>query len=302
MVIVFILLPAGAVFIGTHPVGEGAAGRHARAAAARIHVRQFHRHPEQAASRRARSSSRSPTCPTTSRTSTRAFANSTIVAVSVTVLTLLFGSLSAYTIARLRYRWTLFLHAGQHRRAVRAGHRADDPALHRSCARSGQLNSLSGVIIAETGFLLPYAILILAPYFDTIPTELEEAARIDGCTRFRRLRAHRAAAGDAGAGRVRRHRVHHLLARAADPADPERAAGLHDPAGGDREPGGRRPRLLQPDDGDLPAGAGADGGPGRAAATSTSSRAWRRARSRAEPTATDATRTSRSTKSSPRCL
>src|SRR4029450_10995401 len=39
-------------------------------------------------------------------------------------------------------------------------------------------------IIAETGFLLPYAILILAPYFDTIPGELEEAARIDGCTRF----------------------------------------------------------------------------------------------------------------------
>ena len=55
----------------------------------------------------------------------------------------------------------------------------------------GQLNSLSGVIIAETGFLLPYAILILAPYFDTIPAELEEAARIDGCTRFARLRAHR---------------------------------------------------------------------------------------------------------------
>jgi multiple sugar transport system permease protein len=48
----------------------------------------------------------------------------------------------------------------------------------------GQLNSLGGVIIAETGFLLPYAILILAPYFDTIPTELEEAARIDGCTRL----------------------------------------------------------------------------------------------------------------------
>jgi multiple sugar transport system permease protein len=49
----------------------------------------------------------------------------------------------------------------------------------------GQLNSLSGVIIAETGFLLPYAILILAPYFDAIPSELEEAARIDGCTRLR---------------------------------------------------------------------------------------------------------------------
>lgn len=40
------------------------------------------------------------------------------------------------------------------------------------------------MIIAQTGFLLPYAILILAPYFETISHELEEAARIDGCSRF----------------------------------------------------------------------------------------------------------------------
>jgi multiple sugar transport system permease protein len=32
--------------------------------------------------------------------------------------------------------------------------------------------------------LLPYGILILAPYFASVPRELEEAARIDGCTRF----------------------------------------------------------------------------------------------------------------------
>jgi len=112
-----------------------------------------------------------------------AFANSTIVAVSVTVLTLLFGSLSAYTLARLRYRWTLFLlQANIVARFV--------PVivlmipLYVVMRSVGQLNSLTGVIIAETGFLLPYAILILAPYFDTIPSELEEAARIDGCTRF----------------------------------------------------------------------------------------------------------------------
>ncbi len=40
------------------------------------------------------------------------------------------------------------------------------------------------MIIALTGFLLPYAILILAPYFASIPKELEESARIDGCSRF----------------------------------------------------------------------------------------------------------------------
>jgi len=109
--------------------------------------------------------------------------NSTVVAASVTVLTLLFGALSAYTIARQRYRWTLFLlQVNIVARFV--------PVivlmipLFIVIRSLGQLNSLTGVIIAETGLLLPYAILILAPYFDSIPVELEEAARIDGCTRF----------------------------------------------------------------------------------------------------------------------
>jgi multiple sugar transport system permease protein len=112
-----------------------------------------------------------------------AFANSAIVSISVTFFTLLFGSLSAYTIARQRFRWTLFLlQANIVARFV--------PVivlmipLYIVMRSFGQLNSLSGVVAAETGFLLPYAILILAPYFDTIPAELEEAARIDGCTRL----------------------------------------------------------------------------------------------------------------------
>ncbi len=112
-----------------------------------------------------------------------AFTNSAVVALSVTFLTLLFGSLSAYTIARQRFRWTVVLmQANIVARFV--------PAivlmipLYIVMRSIGQLNSLSGVIIAETGFLLPYAILILAPYFDSIPSELEDAARIDGCTRI----------------------------------------------------------------------------------------------------------------------
>ncbi len=113
-----------------------------------------------------------------------AFLNSAVVAVSVTLLTLVFGALSAYTIARQRFRWTLFLlQANVVARFV--------PVivlmipLYVVMRSFGQLNTLSGVIIAETAFMLPYAILILAPYFDSIPRELEEAARIDGCTRLR---------------------------------------------------------------------------------------------------------------------
>ena len=50
--------------------------------------------------------------------------------------------------------------------------------------RLGLLNSLTGVILVEVGFLMPYAVLILVPYFASLPSELEDAARIDGCSRF----------------------------------------------------------------------------------------------------------------------
>lgn len=112
-----------------------------------------------------------------------ALSNSVIVALSVTLLTVGFGALSGYTIARMRYRWTIWLlQANIVARFV--------PAivlmipLYVLMRGLGLLNSLPGVIIAETGFLLPYAILILAPYFDAIPRDLEDAARIDGCSRF----------------------------------------------------------------------------------------------------------------------
>lgn len=112
----------------------------------------------------------------------RAFANSLIVALSVTALTLAMGSLSAYTIARLRPRWTTWL------MNVNVAARFVPIIvlmipLYVMFRSVGMLNSLGAVIIAQTGFLLPYAILILAPYLQTIPAELEDAARIDGCSR-----------------------------------------------------------------------------------------------------------------------
>jgi multiple sugar transport system permease protein len=112
-----------------------------------------------------------------------AFSNSTLVALGVTFLTLALGALSAYTVARMRMRWTRWImQANVIARFV--------PIivlmipLYVVFKSFDMLNSLGAVIIAETGFLLPYAILILAPFFATIPGDLEDAARIDGCTRF----------------------------------------------------------------------------------------------------------------------
>jgi multiple sugar transport system permease protein len=112
-----------------------------------------------------------------------AFVNSLIVGGAVTAVALAAASLSAYTIARMGLGWPrALLRVSVAARMV--------PLvvlmvpLYVMFRRYGLLNSLWGVIIAEVGFLLPYAVLILAPYLASLPAELEDAARIDGCTRF----------------------------------------------------------------------------------------------------------------------
>ena len=112
-----------------------------------------------------------------------ALINSTVISVSVTLLTLVFASLTAYTVARLRLHWVTWL------MSINVFARFVPVIvlmipLYVTFRQMGMLNSIWGVIIALTGFLLPYGIIILAPYFDSIPRELDDAARIDGCSRF----------------------------------------------------------------------------------------------------------------------
>jgi multiple sugar transport system permease protein len=112
-----------------------------------------------------------------------AFLNSLVVGVAVTLIALALASLSAYTIARLKVRWTqtLLQMSAMSRMVPLIVLMVPLYVLFRTY---GLLNSLTGVITAEVGFLIPYGIMILVPYFASFPGELEDAARIDGCTRF----------------------------------------------------------------------------------------------------------------------
>lgn len=49
----------------------------------------------------------------------------------------------------------------------------------------GLLNSRFGVALPQAAFALPTTIIVLRPFFRSIPLELEEAAAIDGCGPFR---------------------------------------------------------------------------------------------------------------------
>jgi ABC-type glycerol-3-phosphate transport system permease component len=54
--------------------------------------------------------------------------------------------------------------------------------------RLGLINTLGSVILSYITGNLAFSIWMLKGFFDTIPIELEQAAMVDGCTRFQAFR------------------------------------------------------------------------------------------------------------------
>jgi multiple sugar transport system permease protein len=113
----------------------------------------------------------------------RAFWNSSFIAISVTFFTLAFATLTAYSVARLK-----FVGSGIYAYILLASRMVPIVVLlvplYITLRKLHLLNSIWGVIITEVGFLLPFSIWMLMGYFASLPIELEDAARIDGCTRL----------------------------------------------------------------------------------------------------------------------
>jgi raffinose/stachyose/melibiose transport system permease protein len=109
--------------------------------------------------------------------------NSIIVALVAVFLTVACASLAAFVFARYAFRgreaiYTLFVFGLLFPLAV-----AILPLiiLVRDFGLSG---NLLGVALPEAAFALPLTIVILRPFFKSIPVELEDAARVDGCGPF----------------------------------------------------------------------------------------------------------------------
>lgn len=60
--------------------------------------------------------------------------------------------------------------------------------IYKIVAQMGLLNSLTSLIIVYTAFNIPFATFLMQSFFDGIPTDLEDAAMMDGCSRFQALR------------------------------------------------------------------------------------------------------------------
>ncbi len=109
--------------------------------------------------------------------------NSLIAAGGSAVISVIFGSLAAYSLSRVDFRGKsdLFFWIISTRMAPVVAVMVPLFAIFRSLDLVG---TLPGLILAYTTFNLPFAIWILKGFFDNVPYGIEEAQMVDGATRF----------------------------------------------------------------------------------------------------------------------
>ena len=112
--------------------------------------------------------------------------NSLIVASSTVAISITVGVFGAYALARLRFRGQrasllLFLST------YMVPPIALVIPLYLIMVSLHLLNTRLGLIVVYCTFATPFVLWIMGNYFQTIPKDLEDAARIDGCTRIEAL-------------------------------------------------------------------------------------------------------------------
>jgi len=111
------------------------------------------------------------------------YRNSATVAISSTLLATAVGTIGAYALARLRFFGRGFMASATLITYLVPPSILFIP-LYAQMRNLGLANSLAGLIAAYPSFTVPFVTWLLMGYFESIPEELEEAAMIDGATRF----------------------------------------------------------------------------------------------------------------------
>lgn len=109
--------------------------------------------------------------------------NSVIIAGVSTLISLIAGSLAAYAFTRLNFKFKGPLLATLLVTQLLPTVSIIIP-LYIIMRALGLLDTKWALMLANITIILPLIIWILKSYFESIPEGLEEAARIDGCTRF----------------------------------------------------------------------------------------------------------------------
>ncbi|MEU0468057.1 carbohydrate ABC transporter permease [Amycolatopsis sp. NPDC006131] len=120
----------------------------------------------------------------------RYFLNSLVVALVVVALSLLFAFLSAVALTRFRFRGRTVLLVMLLVAQMVPVEALTIPLffLMRSVGQVAPafgLNELGSLVLVHLAFSLPFAIWMLRGFVAAVPAELEEAAKVDGASRFR---------------------------------------------------------------------------------------------------------------------
>jgi len=109
--------------------------------------------------------------------------NSIKIASAVTLICIVIGSLAAYALVRVPFKFNRTIHL-----SILGTRMIPEVSLviplFIVASRLQLINKPIVLIIAYMSFALPFAIWLMSAYFQTVPIELEEAARIDGCSRL----------------------------------------------------------------------------------------------------------------------
>ncbi|MDR7419984.1 MAG: carbohydrate ABC transporter permease [Armatimonadota bacterium] len=114
----------------------------------------------------------------------RSIVNSLIVAMLTTVMTLIITVPAGYAYARLRFRLRdmLFFYTLFTQMAPPVGFLIP---FFLALSRLRLLDTYPGILLIYLTITVPFAIWLMTTYFLDIPQELEEAALVDGCSRWR---------------------------------------------------------------------------------------------------------------------
>jgi multiple sugar transport system permease protein len=117
----------------------------------------------------------------------RFFMNSLIVSGSTAVAVTAIAALSGYALSRFTFRGRWWLTGLMLLTQMFPLVMLVAP-IFKMLSPLGLTNSLTGLVIVYTAFNVPFATFLMQSFFDGIPKDLEEAAMIDGATKFTAFR------------------------------------------------------------------------------------------------------------------
>jgi ABC-type glycerol-3-phosphate transport system permease component len=110
--------------------------------------------------------------------------NSALVTAASVALIIIVSGMCAYVLARSESTWAKLIYL-----MIVAGFAIPVQAvlvpLYQMISAAGMLNSLAAIVLPYAAYGIPFTVVLFYAFFLDFPRELEEAARLDGCSQIR---------------------------------------------------------------------------------------------------------------------